>query len=935
MIRDSKKLYWAALLAAGLAAAPARSAASSSRVYFDRISVEDGLSQSIVTALCQDRRGFLWVGTGDGLNMFDGREFKVFRHDPQDSRSLSHSYVTAILEDRRGRLWVGTLDGLNVLEAGQRTFRRLPSDPEDPQSLPDLHVRGMYEDKSGRLWVGTAKGLFQLLETESPPSLSFVRCGDEPISGLIQSEMDLTCLFEDRSGRFWVGAQRQGLLTLDRERRVFSRVSPPSEIAPDQPYLIYCLFEDSRRRLWIGGDMGIWRIDPSPAATAEITAQKILLKSRSSLDAETLVIYDFAEDPAGTIWAASYGKGLIRVDPESGLFDRIAHDPLDPASLSNDFVTVLATDASGYLWAGTSGGGLNKQNRTRERVRRFACSPDDPLASGRNMVFAILEDGPGRALIGTRSGLCLLERGRGSYSLLNDPRLPAPLKSEFIRFIRRDGGERIWIGTEGQQNGIFRYDPASGRYDQFRHEPGNPESPGSDAFINAAFDRAGNLWIGTFNFGLDRVAAGDLAKPKPGFHHYRRSSSSASPLGHDSIGALLADRSGSLWVGTRGGGLNMLAADQVGSNNPEFVIFHSDPDHPTSLSEDDVISLYEDRAGRIWAGTFKGGLNLFDREKRTFERFSRKDGLPDETVYFITEDEDGDLWVGTNAGLAEIDLQTRRIRTYDVRDGLQANEFNGGAVLRAEGGELIFGGVNGLNIIDPRDAATEDRPSAVAITHLATVGPAGEEVIPEGIRLPVLESASVRLPYRNGGFKVRFAVLDFRAPWKNAFSCRLSGLAKEWTLQGGRNSLEMPVFNPGRYSLEARGMNSDGVWSERPVTLTIIVGRPFWGTTVFIVGLILLAGGAGAAAIGWRKRIAAARRRESLDLVPLMDKYDLSQRERELLVLLIRGRKNKEIARDLFISENTVKVHVSNIYKKLGVNSRLAILDFIRRTKTL
>ena len=240
-----------------------------------------------------------------------------------------------------------------------------------------------------------------------------------------------------------------------------------------------------------------------------------------------------------------------------------------------------------------------------------------------------------------------------------------------------------------------------------------------------------------------------------------------------------------------------------------------------------------------------------------------------------------------------------------------------------------------MNIVKPERKAKDGPPSALAITHISTGGPAGHEILPSGIQLPAMESASIRLPYRNSGFKARFSVLDFRAPWKNAFSCRISGLEREWILRDGEHGIEIPVLDPGRYTLEVRGMNTEGIWTENPVILTIAVARPFWGTTVFIIGLILLAGSAGAMALRWRKKMAAVRGPAPLDLAPLLDKYELSQREREILVLLMRGRKNKEIAKELFISENTVKVHVYNIYKKLGVSSRLAILDLLRKSETV
>ncbi len=905
------------------------------RVFFDRISVESGMSQSIVTALFQDRRGFVWVGTTDGLNLFDGYEFSVFRHDPQNPKSLSHSYIKGIFEDRSGRLWIGTLDGLNLLEPDHRTFRRFYSNPEDAQSPSDRDIRTLYEDKSGSLWIGTANGLNRLVEAKSPNSWSFVRYGYDPIPGPGRAGMEICSLLDDRFGRFWVATRKQGICLFDRERRSFSQVWPAPSAPHIEPPAIFCLFEDSRGRLWMGDDTGMSRIDLPLGGGVEIAIRKIRPNSSQSVDPAALVVYDIDEDPAGTLWAATYGKGLIRVDPESETFDRIANDPADAASLSNDFVTTLTIDSSGLLWAGTSGGGLNKQNRTRERIRRYACSTNDPLASGRNMVFSILKDSEGNLLIGTRSGLCFLPPGQNTYSLWEHPRLPGPLKSEYIRFLLRDGGGRIWIGTEAQHNGIFRFDPSSGQFVQFRQEPGNSNSFGTNIAASAALDRDGNLWIGTSNAGLDMVAAAELAKPRPTFRHFRRLPIATSPLSHNEIGALLADRNGNLWIGTRGGGLNMLAADQVGSDDPEYLVFRPQSGAPTSLSGDEVISLYEDRTGRIWIGTAKSGLNLLNLDKQSFIRFSRKDGLPDETIYAITEDADGDLWVSTNDGLAEIDLQTRRIKTYDIRDGLQGNEFNTRAVLRTEEGELLFGGVNGLSSIKPEGKAKDGSPSALAITHISTAGPAGHEIVPSGIHLPAMESASIRLPYRNSGFKARFAVLDFRVPWKNVFSCRMSGLERERTLRDGDHGIEIPVLDPGRYTLEVRGMNAEGIWCENAVLLSIMVRRPFWGTTLFIIGLVLLVGSAGAMVLLWRRKMAAVRGPAPLDLSPLLDRHELSQREREILVLLMRGRKNKEIAKELFISENTVKVHVYNIYKKLGVSSRLAILDLLGNNKNV
>jgi ligand-binding sensor domain-containing protein/DNA-binding CsgD family transcriptional regulator len=906
-----------------------------SDVHFDRFSVESGLSQSAVTALFQDRLGFLWVGTTDGLNLYDGYEFTIFRHDEKDARSLSDSSITSILEDSRGRLWIGTRNGLNRLDSDRQSFIRFLPNPRDPGSLSDGRIKAIDEDGSGHLWIGTANGLNEMKEGDHSNSPTFLRLGYHPAPAASQDLMDVAALLQDRTGHLWVGTLRRGLLLFDRARQVFIKVIFEAGDSSCIPQDIHTLFEDRDGGLWLGTDAGLLRLEVSSIAGDQVRARGIREQSPGSAGGTALAVNDIVENPAGTLWAATYGRGLTRLTRRNGDVESFVHDPRDPSSLSNDYVTALAVDRYGFLWAGTSGGGLNKQNLIRERIRHITSSPTDPSASGRNMVFAFLADGSGNFLLGTRHGLCLFRPGKATYSLWDHPRLPDALKSEFVRFLLKDGKGRIWIGTEGAHNGVFRFDPPTGRFDQFQNDPGDPRTLGADTVSSAAIDASGNLWIGTYKFGLDRVAAADLGDPAPVFHHYRLPAPSSSVPSANNIGALHADRSGGLWIGTLGGGLSYLPPGQAESHEPGFVVFRADADNPSSLSDDTILSLWEDGTGRIFVGTAGGGLDLFHPDTRTFERWGLQDGLPDDTIRAMTGDAQGHLWASTDAGLAEIDLQTRLIKTYDVRDGLQANEFNTGAALRTEGGALFFGGVNGMNVISPVVSPATGPPPVVAITQLSVIGSEAEEAVPGGIPFPLMEPASLRLPSRNAGFRARFAVLDLRAPWKNVLSCRLSGLERDWILRDGQNSIDVPPLEPGRYVLDIRGMNEDGVWAGHSVTLDISVPRPFPNAVVIILGLAIIAGSASAAALRLRKRTGVSSDQGEGDLMSLAEDYKLSQREKEILALLVRGRKNKDIAGELFISENTVKVHVHNIYKKLGVGNRLGIVHLLGNKKSV
>jgi ligand-binding sensor domain-containing protein/DNA-binding CsgD family transcriptional regulator len=916
-----------------LTAAPGLAGAIRSPLHFDTLSTESGLSQSTITTIFQDRMGFLWVGTADGLNRYDGYEFVVFRHDERNAHSLSDSSITSILEDSRGRLWIGTRNGLNRLASDRRSFIRFLPNPRDPESLSDARIKAIYEDRSGHLWIGTANGLNRLAERDRSGSPAFLRLGYQPTPAAAQDLLEVGDLLEDRDGHLWVGTLRRGLLLFDRARQVFINVVFEAADSSDVPQDVHALFEDRDGGLWLGTDAGLLRLEVTAVADDRVRARGIREGPPRSVAGASPAVNDIAENPGGTLWAATYGRGLTRLDRRSGDSEAIVHDPREPDGLNNDYVTALAIDRYGFLWVGTSGGGLNKQNLTKGNIRHITSSPADPSASGRNMVFAFLAEDSDDILLGTRHGICLFRPGNDVYSLWDQPRLPEALKSEFVRFLLKDGRGRTWIGTEGSHNGVFRFDPATCRFDQFRNDHGDPTTLGADTVSSAAVDTSGNLWIGTYKYGLNKVAAADLGDPAPVFRRYRLSAPSFSSPNSNDIGALCADRSGGLWIGTLGGGLGYLPPDQVESEKPGFVVYRTDAADPSSLSDDTILSLWEDGEGRIFVGTAGGGLDLFHAETRTFERWSLQDGLPDDTVHAMTGDAQGHLWASTDAGLAEIDLRTRLVKTYDVRDGLQANEFNTGAAFRTEEGTLLFGGVNGMNVISPVDSPAAAPPPVVAVTHLSSIGSEAEEIVPAGVPLPLIEPASIRLPSRNAGFRASFTVLDLRAPWKNLFSCRLSGLERDWILRNGQNSLEVPSLEPGRYALTVTGMNADGVRSGNSVILDLRVPHPFPRAAVFIVGLALLAGAASGAAVRLRKRTRSPSGRAVGDLTSLAEVYKLSQREKEILALLVRGRKNKDIAGELFISENTVKVHVHNIYKKLGVSNRLGILGLLHETK--
>ncbi|HEX6739234.1 MAG TPA: two-component regulator propeller domain-containing protein, partial [Vicinamibacteria bacterium] len=795
-----------------LLAAPA-AWAQSPPMAFEHLSLEQGLSQTTVLCIFQDSRGFMWFGTEDGLNRYDGLSFRTYKYDPADSSSLPNSMVWAIVEDRRGDLWIGT-EGGGVARWDHRRDRFQRVTPSSGGSGPmSMRVRSLLLDPDGALWIGTKETGLSRLEPGSGAIQTYRHDPNDPAS---LSHDAVFAILADGSGHLWVGTDG-GLNRFDRATGKFQRyLNDPANPASLGDNRVRSLRLDREGRLWIGTYGGLNRLEP---AEGRFRRYKHDAADAASLSHDR--VRSILEDGAGRLWIGTDG-GLDLMDRARTAFRHYRHDPTDPGTLWDDNVMSLHQDRGGVLWVGTRNAGIHKWYQGTWSFGHQTRVASNPGGLTDKTVTSFAEDPTGRIWIGTFGGLHSMDRTSGQ---IRPYTASTPGLSTRVMALSSDPEGALWIGT--MDAGLSRMDPSTGALRTFRNDARDPGSLSSDAVMAITVDGLGDLWVGTHGGGLNRLDAGAGT-----FTRYRHDPADPASVGADIVTAMAPEGPGSLWLGTDGAGLNLL--DRASG---KFLRFMHDPEDPRSLGANTIFSLYLDPAGQLWVGTRGAGLALLESRSgssASFRHFTQRDGLANDVVYGILPDGDGYLWLSTNNGLSRFDPRSRSFKNYDVAQGLQSNEFNFGAHYRSASGELFFGGVNGLNAFHPRRlAANNHAPPVVLTSFLKSNKP---------VDLGALwEMSAIDLGYRDEVVTFEFAALDFAAPQRNRYSYRLDGFDPEWIDLGNLHRVTYTNLRPGRYRLRVRASNSDGVWNEAGLDLPLRVEaapwQRWWAYLIYGLGL--------------------------------------------------------------------------------------------------
>lgn len=784
----------------------------SQQYIFTNYSINNGLSQSVVNCVFQDSKGYLWIGTQNGLNRFNGNTFDVYSYDPQDTNSISNNWIYAIAEDRFGNLWVGTKGGLNEYLVAQNKFRRVPYpgnytydvsqycydlicmhngnilintppvlsiyNPEEKKflhftsKLPyDGAVRDVkipvLEDTEGKIWAGSTKGLaaFSTLTKQ----FSYFTFLDE--RDRVMEDVNVTALFADRKGTLWAGTT-SGLFTCNRNSGSFLTARFKNHSGPDFPFANTCIraiLEDKSGNLIIGTEgRGVFVL--SPGSGGLLTIQNYTTEN-SGIGHN--IVQSLMIDRSENLWIGTL-SGISKTDLKKKKFVlyRKSNSP-NSLDLLGNVVASLYKDDDGFLWVGNWGQGLNRIDRRTNRVEHFSTRTGGNHHIPNDFIHVIFKSSEGNLWLGTRDGILVYDKPANRFIPWNlfykHAALP-DLNQVRIYTIIQDKAENYWIGT---QNGLYKINQEKSAVEVFRQELTGDRQLSANLIYCLFEDSEGLIWIATVK-GLD------VYRPQTGkMKHFRK-------------------------------------------NEKE-------------LSDDFVISLNEDNRGRIWIGT-STYLDLFDKQDSSFAWYGREKGLPNNNVFEIIKDRDNRLWIATGKGLCRYDAKKDTFQTFTIEDGLQSLEFNLRAACVCNDGEILVGGMNGFNSFYPDSISGNPYIPNMVFTSFYTQKGAARDYI-DLHQLP-----QVVLKHGVYSFTVEFAGLEFTNPQKNSYAYKMEGVSDEWVEIGNRRFVPFFALRPGEYVFKVKGSNNDGVWNDQGISLRITILPPWWKSSLayFIYGVFIV-----------------------------------------------------------------------------------------------
>ncbi|MCW8849359.1 MAG: triple tyrosine motif-containing protein, partial [Melioribacteraceae bacterium] len=749
---------------------------SQNNINFDHLTTKDGLSNSAVTCIYQDKIGFMWFGTQDGLNRYDGYTFKIFKHNPDDTTSLSDNFIFSIYENESGILYFETQSGkLNQYDPLKETFKVVSKDDLDLYKFNMNSVLALLYDGPELVWSGglsQPSGLVKKNKTKNDSTI-FVNSPKNPSSLADDKVYSIT---KDSKGNYWIGT-RNGLDKYDESSGEFKHYrNDPKNLSSLSDNWIWPVFEDSKGNLWIGTVQG--GLNRFNYATESFQSYKYDPSNSNSINDN--YIFSIYEDRSGLIWIGTNEGGINYFDPSLNVFEHFFNIPDNRNTLSDNSVLSICTDIDGNYWIGTRDGGLDKFNPKTKIFTNYSHNPSNPNSLLSNSIVSLYEATNGIIWIGNfSSGLNSYNPKTNEFkSYISSTTELNSLSDNRVYAILEDNEGKIWIGTYA--GGLNSLDPVSGKIEIYRNDPNDSLSISSDNVWSLAKDNSGNLWAGTFGGGLNY-----FDKQTKSFKHFRYSEGKEE-----------------------------------------------------GLVDDNIIRIYFDSENTLWIGTTKG-LTKYNGNNK-FKNYSEKDGLTNNFVYGILEDENRNLWLSTNNGISKFNIEKEVFDNYFVEDGLQNNEFNQNAFAKdSKTGNLLFGGVNGFNIFNPSNMKGNSYVPQLAFTNFLrfnTDNEEGKPIFENGISV----RNEINLSYKDNIIYFEFAALSFYNSFKNQYRYKLEGFNDNWIQLQNERDITFTNLSPGEYKLIISGSNNDGVWNDEGRTLLIKVLPPWWRTYYAYAAYLLL-----------------------------------------------------------------------------------------------
>ena len=789
---------------------PLTSFAQISDTRFRHISNEQGLSNSTITCIIQDSRGFMWFGTRDGLNQYDGVKSIIYRNDPHNKFSISDNTIRCIYEDAHQKLWIGTSYGLNRFDPVTNVFTQYSYDIKNNKGISSDFITAICGQDADNIWVATDGGL-NLLNTITGKVTHF----NHSVKAGSLSSNTIYCLLKDTNGNLCIGTQN-GLDILPSGKSIFKSY-PINGLSGNDG--VSAIAEDHDHNLWLGTNR-------SGIAVFNLKNEKFKLYRHNDHDPNSLsgdMIMQLLADKEGNIWIGTVNKGMDLFDPQNNTFYKYYPKPENAGSLSNTSVSALFEDNQRNFWIGTHRGGVNLYTAEADKFKLYRQGIDNTSISY-NDVKVFFEDSKNNLWIGTDGGgLNLFNRTKNTfYHYRNSPANPASISSDAIQDIAEDASGNLWVGTWGA--GLNMMDVRSGKFTRYINNVNDPTSISSDFLQQLFLDSRGNFWVATYYGGLNLL---DAKTHK--FKRIIKDPDGKTSFTGNNVVSIGEDKDNNVWFGTDDGGLNC-----YNLNTHRFSHYF---DHENRNTDSRII--FTDSKGQVWIGM--KGLYLFDKQSNTFKLFTNKAGLSTDFIKGITEDDRHNLWISTSNGLVKLNTATGDSKQFNTFDGLQGMEFEANSYLKARNGEMFFGGTRGFNSFYPDEIKTNKFIPPVYITDFQVFN---KSVIAGGKGSPLKADISytkkIVLNYKQTSISFTFAALSYIVNHNNQYEYKLEGFDKGWIKAGMERKASYTNLEPGNYTFFVKASNNDGVWNNKGAWVNIVIKPPFWVTLWFRILVVLL-----------------------------------------------------------------------------------------------
>lgn len=768
---------------------------SQDRYYFSKLSLEDGLSQITVTSIYQDKKGFMWFGTRNGLNRYDGYNFEVYTNNPENNTSISNNHVFCITEDAEGNLWIGTNNGLNKLNTATNTFTRYLHNPQNSNTISGNMIASIYCDTKNRLWVGTSNGL-NLYDREKDSFTNY------NIDQLLNNNPINTIVGKDET--LYLGTVTEGLILFNSDTKKYTTYknqdgNPLSITSND----IRSVFIDNDESLWIGTHHNGINLLKKGAT------QFLHYNQKNGLTNDFIRCIN--QSPEGNILIGTF-NGLNIIDPKSGKIDQYKTYDIQKGNLSHYSIYSIYFDKAHTLWIGTYAGGVNYSSPYGQKFRFH--DPITELRTVLGIIGPIIETENSLFIASEGGGLLEMEKQSGTFKQykLFDDRESVYVRN-IVKFLYRDEN-RILCGTN--LGTIYSFDLKTHKFSLIHDfKTGN-------SIYQIGRTMSGDLFVAGVNkIGLTLISQNGNIKNKfptnenPNFSFYN-------------VRCVLEIEKNVFLLGTRNDGLFY-----YDMNKKELTRYKSDlsDTRGKSLPENYISSIFKDSMGQIWIGTFGGGFCLFDPSTGTFRIFNKKNGLLDNNVCAIVEDNNRHLWISTISGISDFNIQNQEITNYTHSSGININEFTPHAGSRLADNRIVFSGNNGFVSFNPRKMYVNPYIPPLVLENLYI----NNNKINPGDNTKILSKQlntqdQIELRYDESNIAIEYSALNYIFTNRNQYAYILEGFDKDWNYVGIRRIAYYTNIPPGEYRFLVKGSNNDGVWNNDPVSIKITILPPFWKT---------------------------------------------------------------------------------------------------------